>query len=123
MMEWLENRDVTHKEADLTDCIGEYNGCNTTIQASLCEETGRLVIKFNGREKPRYDLELYNRDTYSFMPLTRDDWLREGMYNWQSYRMGVLKFSRNDDGMVDCLAWMYVGDDEYKEHHKFLRRH
>lgn len=112
LIEWLADRRIMHQESDLTEYVGYYKGLATTIQIFLNPETTHLAMKINSCEGPRFDLELYGYDTYSFMPLTKDEWLRKGMWEWDEHYVAVLYFHRDDDGKVCSFSWRYEAAEE-----------
>lgn len=112
LIEWLADRRIMHQESDLTEYVGDYEGLNTTIQISLHPETAHLAMNINSCEGSRFDLELYGNDTYSFFPPTKDQWLRDGMWDWDEYYVAVIYFHRDDNGKVYSLSWRYEADEE-----------
>lgn len=72
----------------------------------------------NGCRKAKVDLELFLDDTYSFMPSTKDEWLRKGMWDWDYYWVACLYFSRGADGRVESFDWRYEADEESGRFHK-----
>lgn len=112
LIEWLADRSITHQESDLAEYVGDYEGLNTTIHIFLDPETGHLAMKINSCDGSRLDLELYGHDTYSFLPLTKDKWLRNGMWDWDEYYVGLIYIHRDDEERVYCLSWRYEADEE-----------
>lgn len=112
LIEWLADRRIMHQESDLAEYVGDYEGLNTTVHIFLDLETAHLAMKINSCEGSRFGLELYGYDTYSFFPLTKDEWLRNGMWDWDKYYVAVLYFHRDDDGKVFSFSWRYEADEE-----------
>lgn len=112
LIEWLADRRIMHQESDLNEYVGCYKGLATTIQIFLNPETAHLAMEINSCQGSRFDLELYGYDTYSFMPLTKDEWLRNGMWDWDEYYVAVLYFHRDDDGKVNRFSWRYEAAEE-----------
>lgn len=112
LIEWLADRRIMHQESDLNEYVGDYEGLNTTIKIFLDHTTAHLAMKINSCDGSRVDLELYGYDTYSFMPLTKDEWLRNGMWDWDEYYVAVLYFQRGDDGKISSFSWRYEADEE-----------
>lgn len=111
LVEWLADRRIMHQEPDLTDYVGDYKGLNTTVNIFLNPETAHLAMRINSCERSRFDLELYGYDTYSFFPPTKDEWLRNGMWDWDEYYVAVLYFHRDEDGKVYSFSWRYEADE------------
>ncbi|KAF5005502.1 hypothetical protein FDECE_8080 [Fusarium decemcellulare] len=111
LVDWLAHSDVVHKERPLSDYVGDYHGYNTTVSIFEREETGNLALTINGHTECMCDLELYARDQYSFLPRTRDAWLKNGMMDYEHYFVGVLRFQRDDSGTIEGLKWEYEPED------------
>ncbi|KAL2278647.1 hypothetical protein FJTKL_14360 [Diaporthe vaccinii] len=112
LIEWLADRRIMHQESDLAEYVGDYEGLNTTVHIFLNPETAHLAMTINSCEGSRFGLELYGYDTYSFFPLTKDEWLRNGMWDWDEYYVAVLYFHRDDDGKVNRFSWRYEAAEE-----------
>lgn len=112
LLEWLADRRTMHQESDLTEYVGDYQGLNTMVHIFLDPSTAHLAMEINSCEGSRFNLELYGYDTYSFLPLTKDEWLRNGMWDWDEYYVAVLYFHRDDDGEVYSFSWRYEADEE-----------
>lgn len=111
LVEWLADRRIMHQESDLTDYVGDYKGLNTTVHIFLNPDTAHLAMRINSCEGSHFDLELYGCDTYSFFPPTKDEWLRNGMWDWDEYYVAVLYFHRDEDGKVYSFSWRYEADE------------
>jgi hypothetical protein len=105
--DWREHRDVSQPEAPRAQYIGDYTGLGTTLNIAQRAEDLRLVMTFNGKKRTLCTLEYYNKDTYSFLPTERDRWLKDGMLDYDYYKVGLLEFRRNCAGDVDGLRWQY----------------
>ncbi|KAH6988385.1 hypothetical protein EDB80DRAFT_588635, partial [Ilyonectria destructans] len=111
LVQWLANRDVIRKEADRQEYVGEYQGHNINISVVLREETGHLAMLLNSKPETLRNLEFFNQDAYSFQPTTRDEWLSQGMFDWDDWFVGVLQFQRNKAGKISEIYWEYEPDD------------
>ncbi|KAF4459673.1 penicillin-binding [Fusarium albosuccineum] len=111
LVDWLAHSDVVHKERPLSDYVGDYHGYNTTVSIFEREETGHLALTINGHTESMCDLELYAQDQYSFLPRTRDVWLKNGMMDYEHYFVGVLRFRRDSSGTIEGLKWEYEPED------------
>ncbi|KAK0732170.1 beta-lactamase/transpeptidase-like protein [Lasiosphaeris hirsuta] len=106
--EWEHHRDTTQPEGGRGEYTGQYTGLGIVLEVWEDSETKGLHLCFNGRKdaiQPR--LEHYNMDQYSYWPKTRDDWLRGGWLDWDSYLIGVLTFKRDGLGKVNGLTWVW----------------
>jgi hypothetical protein len=117
IMQWRNQREIAAREADLSDYVGHYGGLGITINILLREETGRLAFTINSLRSTLSDLELYTKtdklEAYSFMPLTKDDWLTKALIDWNYYAVGLFYFHRGEDGKVNALSWLYEYTDDY----------
>ncbi|KAF2494842.1 beta-lactamase/transpeptidase-like protein [Lophium mytilinum] len=107
MKGWHEHRDTSVAEKPHVEFAGDYRGLGITLSVRLSEDTTRLELVFNGREDICQPLEYYNIDKYSFMPTTRDEWLRGAWLDWDYYMVGILNFHRNESDDVDSLYWQW----------------
>lgn len=105
--DWQEHRDVSHPEAPHAQYVGDYTGPGITLNIAQRAEDLRLVMTFNGKKRTLCTLEYYKKDTYSFLPTERDRWLKDGMLDYDYYKVGLLEFGRNSAGDVDGLSWQY----------------
>lgn len=112
--DWDKHRDVTGPEAPIADYEGDYHALATTLTiASIGTTKGdRLSLTWNGVLDTRRQLDYYSKDVYSFLPMTKDEWLAESMFDWDYYRTGLLEFHRDEYGKVNELLWKY---DEYED--------
>jgi CubicO group peptidase (beta-lactamase class C family) len=106
VIDWQENRDVSYPEAPRAQYVGDYEAHGITLNIALREDS-QLVMTFNRKKRTLCTLEYYNKDTYSFLPIERDRWLKDGMLDYDYYKVGLLEFRRNSAGDVDGLSWQY----------------
>lgn len=106
VIDWQENRDVSYPEAPRAQYVGDYEGHGITLNITEREKS-QLVMTFNGKKRTLCMLEYYRKDTYSFLPIERDRWLKDGMLDYDYYKVGLLEFRRNSVGDVDGLSWQY----------------
>ena len=119
LVDWLKNRNVYAPDAPLNDFIGSYSGLCTTIVIAYSENRKHLVFTLNERKDSTCRLEFYNKDTFSFQPTTRDEWLEGSFVDWDYYKSGLFFFHRDQQGHIDGLHWQY---DEYEHPTWFQRR-
>jgi hypothetical protein len=112
MVDWRKHRNVSRPERPLEDYLGRYRGLGITLEVRQLRG-GSLEVVFNGRGEIAQALEQYNEDMYSYLPATRDDWLRGAWLDWDCYMMGILHFHRDEtNDRVTDLAWTWeVGCD------------
>ncbi|KAF7557275.1 hypothetical protein G7Z17_g774 [Cylindrodendrum hubeiense] len=108
---WLAHRNIIQEEANLEDYVGNYEGYSTMLNIILRKETGHLALMLNSNLATMCDLELFNRDQFSFQPTTRDAWLSQGMIDWDEWFVGVLRFKRDNAGKIEGLSWEYEPSD------------
>jgi hypothetical protein len=112
MQEWEKHRDVSKPSAPIASYEGSYRRLGLTLLVRESTTPGRLELCFNDRMDIVQPLEYYNVDKYSYMPKTRDQWLKEAWIDWDFYTVGVLDFKRNPNGQVEGLYWKY---DEFED--------
>jgi CubicO group peptidase (beta-lactamase class C family) len=111
LVPWLEHRNVGESEMNLQEFLGEYEGWAMTLEVIL-GDTGSLKLVFNGRDDMPVSLDYYNKDQYTFLPASRDEWVAGGYLDFDNYMMFVLDFKRDENGKINGLWWMW--DDGYK---------
>ncbi|KAL1845394.1 hypothetical protein Daus18300_014550 [Diaporthe australafricana] len=110
MIELLTDRSRLPKEVELTEYFGEHEGLITTVGIFLDPYTAYLPMVMNSCEDSQLDLKFYELGTYSFMPLTKHEWLQSCVCDWDETYMGLnenelLYFHREDDGKVSSFSW------------------
>lgn len=109
--DWRRDRDVSKYTSSADDFLGSYIGLNTSRISIVPSGTApaKLSVMFNDNCGSKCDLEPYNTDALSFLPLEHDKLLARGMIDWDYYKVGILEFVR-DDGLVVGLWWQW---DQY----------
>ena len=111
--DWKKHRDTSALERPSNDYIGEYIGHGTLIVHILENELKTaLCVLFDGNEASRCVLEYYNKDSYSFFPTSRDEWLARSMIDWDYYKVGIFDFVRDDSDRVMGFRWQWDMDEE-----------
>jgi hypothetical protein len=87
--------------------VGEYEGFATRLSIFRSPETKTLYFHFNGAKNSACDLQIYKKDTYSFFPATRDEWLKKSMTDWNHHELALLCFHRDLKDMVDGVFWRW----------------
>lgn len=104
--DWREHRDISqYDEAASEEFLGTYVGFGVShihIIHSGTSPSG-LAVKFADQEASQCDLEPYNRDALSFLPLDRHAKLERSMIDWDYWEVGVFTFVR-EGGTID-LDW------------------
>jgi CubicO group peptidase (beta-lactamase class C family) len=113
LSDWARHRNITVPEAPVTDYEGDYQALATTLSIVRIGTTegDKLSVTWNGVLDTRRQLDYYNKDVYSFLPTTQDEWLAESMFDWDYYTTGLLEFHRDEHGKVNELLWKY---DKYE---------
>ncbi|KAI1859459.1 hypothetical protein JX265_010462 [Neoarthrinium moseri] len=107
MAKWEQHRDVSEPESSLDDYIGDYRLLGLTLSVRRSPKLRTLELCFNNREEIVQSLEYYNKDKYSYMPRSRDEWLRGAWLDWDYYLVGILDFVRDAKNQVTGVKWMY----------------
>lgn len=120
LSDWKKHRNTDQPEAPLTEYEGKYEALATILNIARIHTSDgkRLSITWGRVVNTRRRLDFYNKDTYSFLPLTQDEWLAESMFDWDYYTTGLLEFHRDKEGKVNELSWKY---DEW-EHPAIFKR-
>lgn len=111
LVPWLAHRNVDEPEMNRQEVLGEYEGWAMTLEIIL-DDSGSLKLIFNGREDMPVNLSYYNKDQYTFLPASRDDWVAGGYLDFDNYMVFILDFRRDESGKINGLWWMW--DDGYK---------
>ncbi|KAK0640055.1 Protein flp [Lasiodiplodia hormozganensis] len=107
MADWLEHRELVGPEKP-RDVLGDYQGLGITISVRMDASSERLSAIFNGREDYPFPMEYYAPDTYSFMPTTKDEYMRGAWIDWDSYEVALLRFQRGGPHeTVNSLVWCW----------------
>ncbi|KAG8168074.1 hypothetical protein KVR01_003763 [Diaporthe batatas] len=118
LIKWHDGRSISHPESDLGDYVGKYECFNLCVDISLDPETAHLAMTINSCAGSRFDLKRYGTDAYSFMPLTRYEWLQKGMWDFQEHdtevqnHTTILLFHRNKRGEVCRFWWRYQAKEQ-----------
>lgn len=113
---WQENRDVSKYKATPEELVGSYIGLNVSrinIIRSDKSPSG-LAVVFADQESSRCELEPYNSDSLSYLPMKHEETIARGMIDWDYWTVGIFNFVRQDrdrqQGDVVGLEWKW---DEY----------
>ena len=111
--EWNRYRDTSVPERSADDYIGEYLGHGTLVVSIVGNEPKTaLRVHFEGSDASRCALEHYNKDSYSFFPTNRDEYLACSMLDWDYYKVGIFDFVRDDTDVVTGFLWQWDVDEE-----------
>lgn len=91
---WQENRDVSKYKATPEELVGSYIGLNVSrinIIRSYKSSSG-LAVVFADQDNSRCELEPYNSDSLSYLPMKHDEVLARGMIDWD-YWTGLVQLS------------------------------
>lgn len=91
--------------------LGSYIGLNTSRISIVPSDTAavKVGVLFNNDSASKCDLEPYNADTLSFLPMKHDKLLARGMLDWDYYKIWILEFV-SGGGEIVGLRWQW---DEY----------
>ncbi|PNP48665.1 hypothetical protein TGAMA5MH_00356 [Trichoderma gamsii] len=113
---WQENRDVSKYKVTPEELVGSYIGLNVSrinIIRSDKSPSG-LAVVFADQESSRCELEPYNSDSLSYLPMKHEETIARGMIDWDYWTVGIFNFVRQDrdrqQGDVVGLEWKW---DEY----------
>jgi hypothetical protein len=108
---WKRDRDVTKYSGSPNEFIGTYVGLAVSRINITPSETAAagLAVHYHDHTSAACDLEPYNIDALSFLPLKHDELLAKGMLDWDYYKVGIFEFVRKH-GEVVGLWWQW---DEY----------
>ena len=102
--DWQRGRDVSkYNTASPNDYVGSYLGLNVSSVDIVPDESAdaKLAVAFgHNSAASKCDLEPYNADTLSFLPLKHDDLLARGMIDWDFYKVGILECGRRGGEVV-----------------------
>lgn len=110
--EWNSHRVTGTAPRDLQAYQGTYinSGLAMTVEISASnaaasgEQTLRLRI--NSSEEQTFDLHHYHYDTWSFLPASRDECIRQGysvyLFSWKAF---LIEFTGADNGQFRSLSW------------------
>lgn len=106
---WESGRDVGKYNSSPEDLLGSYLGLNTSRMNIVPSETAstQLAVRFADNKEGECDLEPYNADMVSFLPLEREQILARGMIDWDYHKVGIFEFVKDDDGQVVGLWWQW----------------
>lgn len=113
---WQENRDVSKYKATPEELVGSYIGLNVSrinIVKSDKSPSG-LAVVFADQKSSRCELEAYNSDSLSYLPMNHNEIIARGMIDWDYWTVGIFNFMRQDQdhqqGDIMGLEWKW---DEY----------
>ncbi|KAK5092951.1 hypothetical protein LTR70_005185 [Exophiala xenobiotica] len=92
--EWRKNRDVSVPQFCASEYAGTYIGLGISrmdIEASETSPSG-LAVVFGEKIASKYELEPYNVDAFSFLPMDHKEVLARGMIDGDYYTVGILRF-------------------------------
>jgi len=124
--EWKSHRIPGTKPNHANAYIGDYKNAN--LRMTLCvkhnppsqphhPEEGQMMFRINGIREQTFELYHYHRDSWTFMPSSRDECLRLGLGIyipcWQSF---ILEFGPYDSGQSRWVRWRLDPDPRVTPH-------
>ncbi|KAL7917807.1 beta-lactamase/transpeptidase-like protein [Trichoderma austrokoningii] len=94
---WQENRDVSRYKVASEELVGSYISLNVSrinIVRSDKSPSG-LAVVFADQESSRCELEPYNSDSLSYLPMKHDELLARGMIDWDYWTATRKRFSNS----------------------------
>ncbi|CAG9985159.1 unnamed protein product [Clonostachys byssicola] len=146
--DWKRHRDVGKYNCHAEELVGTYYGLGASIidiKESNKSDSG-LAVVFGRQDASTCQLDKFNRDSLSFLPMDHKEILERAMIDWDYWTVGVFRFVREDetqpnspivglrwkwDQYEDSTLWVKqndkteMTDDQYdavaKKHGKFLK--
>lgn len=113
--EWVTNRVQGTKHGPLEEYIGKYTNEALKLTIDVCrtdpKDVGKgpsprlLCFKVNSIERQSTRLRHYHYDTWSFLPDSRDDAIKQGMEAYMVFKRLQLVFLRDFQSTVYALEW------------------
>ncbi|VUC20614.1 unnamed protein product [Clonostachys rosea] len=154
--DWKRHRNLDNYNCNAEELVGTYRGLGASIISIEKNEISDINIEknetlasglsvvFGHQNASRCQLDKFNRDCLSFLPLDHKEILERAMIDWDYWTVGVFRFVREDEARHDSpiigLRWKWdqwedstlwvkengnMTDDEYdaivKKHGKFLK--
>ncbi|KAF5005912.1 hypothetical protein FDECE_7670 [Fusarium decemcellulare] len=112
---WISHRVLGTKLAALDSYTGRFYNVGLAIELQFTvlqvDPTPRLCLVINGRPEQDFKLTHYHRDTWTFLPDTRDECICEGYSSYVSrLECVVLEFHTFLDDMFQEVKWQLDPD-------------
>jgi CubicO group peptidase (beta-lactamase class C family) len=112
MVEEVEEQNTETSRRSLDHYTGRYVNSSLCIAISVRLGSGGLQIHFNDREDAQVPLRHIQADKFTFMPKTRDEWLRKSMDDYFRMEMTVLDFESRASTHVSGLFWKWSATED-----------
>ena len=89
------------------DFVGDFEAPEICLSIFQESKTAELSLRFNGNHHSTMPLQYYQKDTYSFFPTSRAEWLLKSMFEWSNHTLALLEFKRDSSGGVIGLFWQW----------------
>ena len=102
-----KKQDNAIPEAPREDFVGDFEAPEFYLSIFQKSKTAELSLRFNGNHHSTLPLQYYKKDTYSFFPTSRAEWLVKSMFEWSNHTLALLEFERDSSGGVIGLFWQW----------------
>jgi CubicO group peptidase (beta-lactamase class C family) len=111
--DWRRGRDPDLYNAVPEELVGKYVGLGPSVINIVPSDSAaaKLAVFYGNNSEARCDLEPYNADALSFLPLKHDELLARSMIDWDFYKVGIFDFLRDSDNDVVALWWQWDEND------------
>uniref|UniRef100_A0A8H7KBG3 Beta-lactamase-related domain-containing protein n=1 Tax=Bionectria ochroleuca TaxID=29856 RepID=A0A8H7KBG3_BIOOC len=116
--DWEKHRDVGKYNCKAEELVGTYHGLGASIidiKESNKSDSG-LAVVFGSQNASRCELDKFNQDSLSFLPIDHKEVLERAMIDWDCWTVGVFRFVREDETQPDSpvvgLRWKW---DQYED--------
>ncbi|KAI8931876.1 hypothetical protein NX059_010780 [Plenodomus lindquistii] len=107
LFDWESDREIGLTEPPREQYVGKYEGHATWLSIIIQKDTAELCVQFNSNKDSRTTLLYYEKDTYSFFPASRDQYLKDSMIDFNDHELALLYFQRDVSGKVSGLLWKW----------------
>ncbi|KAF2127855.1 beta-lactamase/transpeptidase-like protein [Dothidotthia symphoricarpi CBS 119687] len=104
---WENGRDIGTTEEPREQYVGKYEGHATWLSIVIGKDNAELCVQFNWNKESLTALQYYKKDTYSFFPTSRDQYLKDSMIELNDHELALFYFKRNASGKVSSLFWKW----------------
>lgn len=127
--EWMRHKRPEGKSQPLSAYAGDFTSPELQMTLSITtsevtqrakgdtgrilgDDIGRMQMCINNLNEQTFDLYHYSGDSWTFMPSSRDECLKQGYGPYiPNFRCFIIKFDPSDEGFIDCMRW-YLDPDE-----------
>jgi CubicO group peptidase (beta-lactamase class C family) len=105
--EWTAHRIQGTAPGEAQRYAGTYTNAGLAMSLEVVAEgSSKLRLRINDNEEQTFELYHYHRDTWTFLPASRDEVIRQGyssyLYSWQAFLIG---FTDVADNHFQSIRW------------------